>query len=691
MFTLPNSSEIVIVHGKYSVSIVILSIVIAIVASYTALVMNEKMKQNGFFHQHFWLTLASFAMGFGIWSMHFIGMSAFMLPVKMDYDVQLTILSVIPAILASFLAFYISNRTNKSIWSYVIAGVIMGVGISAMHYTGMLAMKMDVEFVYDPLLFFVSVVIAIVVSFVALFIFSRNLNFLSNIFVRSLTAIVMGLAISSMHYTGMKAVIFYVEELNRPFAALHLHQMDITMLVVGVTVGISILLGITGLSGVLDRYVEYRLNYFDALTKLPNRRQFEKSIKNSNVPSMLAILHLHNLERLNSGYGYEMGDEIIRTVADLLIKLKPVSAELYRIEGNRFALLTRDQNDFLEMKTTIERILSILMKPLVVNDHKVVLETVSAIDHSTAEKEINQLFLNTMSVLHHPSISYNNEIVEFDPAIHTYSFERNLLDDIDRAMKDKELYLVYQPKINSNTREIMGVEALLRWSHPVHGPLSPGLFIPILEESGRMFDVTDWVINEVCLQIASSIEQGLPVWQVAINIPGPYITSERLLRVLKESIQKHKIPAKYLELEMTETSLVSNIENAIRSVKEIKEFGFSVALDDFGTGVSSLSYLKRLPITTLKIDKSFVDDVPGSNKDSAIIKAIISLCQSLNLHVVIEGVEVEDQIEFLSSMPEVLTIQGYYFAKPLQFKELLEWAETFTGKKSSSKVIYKKF
>ncbi|KAA0550001.1 EAL domain-containing protein [Bacillus sp. BGMRC 2118] len=689
MNPLSDMRDIVILEGEYSISIVILSVFIAIVASYTALIMNEKMKKNGFFHQNFWLTLASLAMGFGIWSMHFIGMSAFMLHVEMEYDIMLTVLSVLPAIFASFLAFYISNRKNNSIWPYVVAGIIMGIGISGMHYTGMLAMKMDVDFIYDPILFIVSILIAIVVSFVALYIFSRNISFLSNVFVRGVTAVIMGLAISSMHYTGMNAVIFYVNEDNVPNIS-HLHQMDITLLVVSITIGISILLAVSGLSGILDKYVEYRLNYFDALTKLPNRRQFEKTIKDTNAPSMLFILHLHNLERLNSGYGYEMGDEIIKTVGELLSRLKPDSAELYRIEGNRFAVFTRVQNDFSELRTSMERISSILMNPVVVNEQRIILESVSALDYSTTEIDVNQLFLHVMSVLHHPSITFNHEIVEYDPAIHTYSFERGLLDDIDRAMREHELYLVYQPKVSSNKKEIIGVEALLRWNHPVHGPLSPAVFIPILEESGKMYDVTDWVIDQVCIRIATTIETGLPVWQVAINIPGPYITSERLVRTLKESVRRHHISPQYIELEMTETSVVSNIDNAISSVKELRELGFSVALDDFGTGVSSLSYLKRLPISTLKIDKSFVDGVPSSSKDSAIIKAIITLCHSLNLHVVIEGVEFEEQIDYLSSMPETLTVQGYYYSRPLKYEDLLEWESSFS-KRKKSKIIYNKF
>jgi diguanylate cyclase len=171
--------------------------------------------------------------------------------------------------------------------------------------------------------------------------------------------------------------------------------------------------------------------------------------------------------------------------------------------------------------------------------------------------------------------------------------------------------------------------------------------------------------------------QGLKGFKVAINVPGSYFTSPLLMKILKESVSKYEIESTYLELEITETSVIDNIENAIRAVSEFKEYGFTVALDDFGTGVSSLSYLKRLPISTLKIDKSFVDDVPQSDKDSAIIKAIISLGHSLKLKVVIEGVESEEQIEFLSTNSENPIIQGYYYSKPLRAGELVDWVSEF--------------
>ncbi|UGB29978.1 bifunctional diguanylate cyclase/phosphodiesterase [Metabacillus sp. B2-18] len=671
MFFLPVSDNVYILEGEYSPLIILLSIVIACLAAYTALSMNERIQQNSFFNRNVWLTLASIAMGLGIWSMHFIGMSALKLPIPMEYDLVQTIISVFPAGVASYLAFYIANKKNKSQWSYVISGIVMGLGISSMHYVGMSAMKMEAQYIYRPWIFTASIGVAIVVSYVALYIFATMQRLIKNQFVKIITSIIMGLAVASMHYTGMAAVIFYTEV---PPSS-HMHEMDLTLLIICITVGIMIFFAFSGLSSLLDRYVEYRLNYFDALTILPNRRQFEKKLNTSISKGSLAIIHLHGLEKWNSGYGYSFGDRIIRDVSETIIRTKPEMAELYRIEGNRFAILSLTQS-YKDFKASMNELVSALMTPIVIENQKLVVEVACSVSTCSNEKEAKQLFSNAMAVLQHSSIEYKHKVIEYDPSIHKLSFERGIIQDIEKAMEEDELYVVYQPKVGSE-KESLGAEALLRWNHPVHGFISPGMFIPLLEENGKIIDVTDWIIEKVCEQMSHWLSEGHPIKGVSINIPGQYITSQRLMDVLKESVAKYGIDSHQLELEITETSVINNIENAIISIGEFRKFGFNIALDDFGTGLSSLSYLKRLPITTVKIDKSFVDGVPESEKDSAIIKAIIVLCHSLNMKVIIEGVETEEQITFLTCMPEKPGIQGYYYSPPLKKDDFVKWIEDF--------------
>ena len=670
------STDLIELQGEYSFPIIGLSILIACVASYTALAMNERAQQNSFFHRNFWLVLASVAMGFGIWSMHFVGMSAFSLPVSMHYDQFLTVISIFPAMLASFLAFYIANRPKKVVWLYAAAGIAMGLGISAMHYVGMVAMKMEAQYVYDGWLFTASVVIAIVVSFVALFIFSTLQRYMENRIIQLMTAIIMGLAVSSMHYTGMMAISFYVAP-DHFHTSAAVHEMKLSFIVLSVTIGMALLLGILLLSSLLDRYVNYRTNHFDMLTRLPNRRQFERNLGSSTAKQTLSIWHLHDIEKVNRENGYLFGDEVLQHLAEIMIALKPPQTDLYRIEGNRFAFLARGTESEAVFYSAMEKIAETLRQPFIFQNNEITLQAVCAWLPASQQDETSKIYSSLLAVLNSPSLQYKLDIILYDPAVHTYTFEREIADDVERAMAEDELFLVFQPKINGKTREIVGVETLLRWKHPSYGILSPAVFIPILERNNQMLDITDWIIERACHQLDQWRQEGTIVKQIAINIPGQYVTSSRLLKVLKQTVTKYDLEPQQLELEITETSFVQSIDDAMRAVFVFRQEGFSVALDDFGTGVSSLSYLKQIPISTLKIDKSFVDEVPASEKDSAIIQAIIALGNSLNLTIVFEGVETEEQAQFLASTCEQPIIQGYYFAKPMIAAEFVEWSQVF--------------
>ncbi|MET1030417.1 bifunctional diguanylate cyclase/phosphodiesterase [Domibacillus tundrae] len=675
MFTSSAPPGYIELSGHHSMPFVFLSIFLACLASYTALSLNERVRKNSFFHQSIWLILASLAMGFGIWSMHFIGMSAFSLPVAMRYNHVWTFVSIVPAILASFMAFSLASQPKQSFLSFTLAGIAMGIGIASMHYTGMAAMVMDAVYRYDVWLFLVSIAIAIVVSFVALFVFSNLKRLMEKRVIKIVTALLMGMAVSSMHYTGMAAMTFYtspefiIEE--------HAGHTDMTMLIIPVAIGMFFLLTTLLFSSIMDRYIDYKISYFDGLTRLPNRRQFEKMLNKSSDSRILAIWHFHNLDKINNGYGYSFGDRVIQHIACELRESDPDFTDLYRIEGNRFAFLVQGV-DLDIFRQAMETIALKWKGPLLLEEKWIELSSVCAISFVKGADTHHQLYANALAVLEHPLIKYEHDIILYDSTVHTFSFQQEILNGLASAMKEDELFLVYQPKIFADTHRLNGFEALIRWRHPVHGMMSPEIFIPILEQNHRIDDVTDWVIDRAARQISQWEKSGVPDQKIAVNIPGEYITSARLIAALKKTIDHYQIDPKQLELEITETSVVQSAESAIRAIRLFREQGFSVALDDFGTGVSSLSFLRQMPITTLKIDKSFVDRVPLSQKDSAILHAIITLGQSLNLQIVIEGVETAEQVRFLVTTARSLTIQGYYYAKPMTPDELAEWRVHFS-------------
>ena len=674
MFQLPDEANIFIIEGEYSIPIVLLSIVIAFGASYTALFINKQIKNNGFFHCNIWIFLASLAMGLGIWSMHFIGMTAFKLPIEMEHNTWLTILSAFPAIFSSFLAFYFANTKKQSIRTLIIASLFMGAGISTMHYLGMAAMEIEVQYVYNVVPFFISIVIAILASFAALMLFSSGSKYTDKLIIKLAAAFVMAIAISSMHYTGMVAMQFYsLTELE--YYTSHNHTADFTPTILLIAISIFLLFIITYLTSRLDTYVNFRLKNFDALTSMPNHNQFMEDQKQFPESSFVAIIHIHNLERFISAYGYTFGDDILLQVQQIITKILPDEGRVYRTEANRFTVVAPLEMDHQIIRISLDQICSILSKQLFVQERFINVEMAVAISSTEKKEKVQVLFANAIAVLQSSQIKFTHQLINYNPQKHTFNFERQITIDLDQAMEENQLYIVYQPKVNPVQNTVAGLEALIRWQHPEYGFISPGKFIPIFESTNKITDLTDWIIKKVCQQMEEWNAAELPFQQVSINVPGSYITSPNLVNVLNECLISHRISAQQIELEITETSFIHDIHNAIQAVRSFREKGFNVALDDFGTGLSSLSYLKEIPITTIKIDKSFVDGVPTSKKDGAILKAILSLCNSLDLHVVIEGVETKEQVDYLLGTPINPLIQGYYYSKPLPAHELVTWCK----------------
>lgn len=671
MFTIPDLESMHIIEGTYDPLVILLSFIIAFGASYTAIYINRRINGKGFFHKNIWLVLASLAMGLGIWSMHYVGMSALVISIPMKHNLVLTLISVIPAIVASYMAFYLTKSDYKKIQTFIAAGFFMGCGIALMHYIGMAAMEMDAKVVYNPVLFSLSIVIAIVASFAALYIFSITDSKMEKVLVKSVAAFLMAIAVTSMHYTGMLAMSFYVE------GPIHVHTHDSNMVevVFFVTIGIVSLFGFAILASRLDRYVDYRMKNFDALTQLPNHNQFTEDQRIKKNTEMVSVVHLNNLEKYVLAYGYSFGDAIVKNVMEIMQTNLPNETKLYRTEANRFTVIHAPAESVQNTINGLRSICLSLERPLNIGERMVSVEAVFAVSQSDEKKPVHEHFANAIAVLHAPSTQSRHEIIKYDPKIHTFNFERQLSLDIQRAMDENELFIVYQPKVHPEQNSVVGIEALMRWKHPVFGIISPAVFIPIIENTNRISDVTDWLIERVCLQLASWTTMGIELPQISINIPGMYLTSPRLKRVISESLLKYKLQASKIELEVTETSVIHDIHNAISAVRAFRENGLSVALDDFGTGLSSLSYLKEIPISTIKIDKSFIDGVPDSAKDASILKSIIHLCNSLDLNVLVEGVETKEQVQFIMGLERVPIVQGYYYSKPLTAEEYEYWLE----------------
>ncbi|UBF29249.1 EAL domain-containing protein [Kovacikia minuta CCNUW1] len=432
-----------------------------------------------------------------------------------------------------------------------------------------------------------------------------------------------------------------------------------------------------------------QLAYRDPLTNLPNRilfhHQFQEAVAqagraNRSIPGrsqvLIAILciNLNRFKAINTNLGYSNGDLLLKLVAERLEQNFGQSNTVARLGGDEFSLLVTDisQGEVVELA---QRVLKLLGDPYDLDGSYVQIQISVGIalypqDGNNPDRLLNHATMAMRSVKAKGSGGYQFYTPEMD-ALET---ERQLIESkLNLALARLEFQLYYQPQINLITGRIIGAEALLRWKDPERGLIAPDKFISIAEETGLIIPIGEWVLRTACAQIKIwQINNRLPI-RISVNLSARQFKQDNLVELIAQILQETDISPDLLVLELTETSVMENVETTILVLKELKQKGIHISIDDFGTGYSSLNYLKRFPIDTLKIDQSFVREITTDANDAAIAKAIIAMAQSLQLKVIAEGVETEDQSNFLRQNG-CHAMQGYLFSPPVpaeEFEQLL--------------------
>lgn len=446
----------------------------------------------------------------------------------------------------------------------------------------------------------------------------------------------------------------------------------------------------------------HSLAYYDSLTGLPNRPLFKEAL-NKNLEcaraanNALAVFNidLNRFKRINDTLGSSTGDAVLMTMATRLSKYvddlrddqaigvgKPENC-LACFGGNEFALFLTGLPYSFHIALIAEKLRKILAEPLVLKGHEfVVTASIGAAKFREHGESIEVLLKNAESARDEAKRVGSNTFKLYRSSMNSSVTECVSLENaLRRALENDELSMYYQPKYCVNTLEQSGAEALLRWFHPVRGEIPPTAFIPIAEESGLITDIGRWVADNVCEQISSWQYFGITPGPIAINISGQEFGLGKPVETLTEAIQKAEIPASALELEITETVLMSDIRSVMVALHALREEGFSLAVDDFGTGYSSLRYLQKFPVDVLKIDSSFVHDVEKNTDSRAICTAIIAMARSLGLKVIGEGVENNWQLDFLKRQ-ECDIVQGFLLSKPLSADDFADHLKRKTRRTS---------
>lgn len=798
-----------LLQGSYNPALVVLSVLIAMFSAYTALNLVSRLKNTHATQ----ITLnrigtSGLVLGLGIWSMHFVGMLAFSLPVPIHYGGAITLLSLVIAIIASIGGLALANFKEGK--TYLISGgIVLGIGISSMHYVGMAAMHLPAHMHHNNLLILLSVFVGVAAAIVSLWLaFAVGKGDISGTArIKISSSVVMGFAIAGMHYIGMAAMSFHTQN-NTHFVAT---GFELDPGLIGVTLTIATLLlmsfalwssrlvaesnliqeneekiraitenlsdiiisinthGIIEFAnsaitatfgyqpedvigknvsmlmpephthkhdGYIQNYLEtnnpqiigktlrelqaiakdgrifpidlsvsetviagkksfigtirdiserieaqQRLQYLahhDALTSLPNRHYFLEHIEHALAKAkrrdqLVAIMFL-DLDRfkvINDTLGHSVGDQLLQEIAHRLKNCIRAGDVIARISGDEFTLLLDDLSDEKDISVIAKKIIHELSLPFAASGHELFTSASIGISiYPTDGKTSSGMMRHADIAMYRAKSEGGNQYRFYSTEMKARGGNRLKLEsDLRHALEREEFELYYQPQVDNENGVYSGSEALIRWNHPTLGLLPPSDFIPLLEETGLIIPVSDWIIRTACEQAIVWHKMGLPPMHVAVNLSARQFSDKHLTDKILKILQSTGLSPEYLELEITENILMQHDSHTMNIIHNLHALGVQLAIDDFGTGYSSLSYLRKFPIHTLKIDRSFVRDITTDSDDAAIVQLIIAMAHSLKLNVIAEGVETREQIEFLKQK-KCWEMQGYYFSEPLPAAKL---------------------
>ncbi|MFG0533497.1 putative bifunctional diguanylate cyclase/phosphodiesterase [Pseudomonas sp. yb_2] len=678
--------------GSYSSSLVLISLCVAILASYTALDLTGRIATAKGRAACLWMGGGALAMGIGVWSMHFIGMLAFSLPIDLGYDLALTAFSLLIAVLSSGFALWLVSQPSLPALQLGFGALIMGAGIACMHYTGMAALRMLPGIDYDPTLFGASLLIAVGASAAALWIafrLRRHTPYVRQI--RGLAAVVMGVAIVGMHYTGMAAANFPEGSFCGALGG-GLQGDSLVYLVLITTLAV---LAVALLTSVLDARLEARtaelarsltlanqeltqLALHDTLTDLPNRTLLADRIEQAIAKVAeqggcfaLMFIDLDGFKPVNDAFGHHIGDLLLKAVAARLRGHLHSQDTLARIGGDEFVLLVELQEPNDAMDVAVKQV-NLVSRPFRVAEHDLQLSaSLGIVLYPGNGQDQHELLRNADAAMYHAKSAGKNGYSFFDVSMNSDARQQlQLLQDLRLALEQRQFRLHYQPKFDAQACQPIGAEALLRWEHPQQGLLLPDRFIGLAEKTGLIIPIGEWVLTEACRQMRQWLDQGHHGWRMAVNLSAIQFCHTGLVDSVARALQQNGLPANCLTLEITETTAMHDADASLTVLQRLSDMGVDLSIDDFGTGYSSLMYLKRLPANELKIDRGFVRDLEQDSDDAAIVSAIVALGQALGLRIVAEGVETDKQQDFLTRLG-CDSLQGYLLGQPVPAEQFM--------------------
>lgn len=428
-----------------------------------------------------------------------------------------------------------------------------------------------------------------------------------------------------------------------------------------------------------------RLAHYDPVTHLPNRHFFHERLRiavshSLQLDKLMAVLFvdLDNFKLVNDSYGHHVGDMLLKAAAERLVKSLRAGDVVCRLGGDEFAIILEQMPDASQVQPIIEKLIRHLVSPIRLDGHDIVVSGsigVAVCPEDADNPEALLRFADT--AMYAAKGAGKNTWRRFDPEMASQSTLRLTLENqMRRGLAQGQFEVHYQPQIDLATGTVSGVEALARWNHPERGYISPAQFIPVAEESGLIRSLGDWVLHTACRQIVAWNKAGYLQLTMAVNVSARQLVHANFAEHVLEILAETGCPAELLELEITESVLMQHSEKTIALLERLRKHGIGIAIDDFGTGYSSMAQLKNLPVTKLKIDKSFVDEIATDRNDLAITAAMTGLANNLRIHVITEGVENSEQV-LLLRQSGCHSFQGFHFARPMPAAQIADFISGF--------------
>lgn len=655
----------------HDLRLVAVAALICLAGSWTAIRLYRRGKAGEGAERFGWLFLGATAAGSSIWCTHFIAMLAYEAPTAVSFNPVLTVISLLVAIVGGFAGLVIAGALPFR-FAPALGGGVFGLSIAAMHYIGMTAYVVEGVIDWDQTLTGASIVMAALLSGSSIQIASRDRAMTS----KSIAVGLMATGVVLLHFTGMAA--FTVTPLSigvhysDPAA---LQGMAISVAMVGL-----IVMGAAFASYLIDGQTQARslgelrrMALSDMLTGLSNRAHFTEQLeekvhrcRKSGQGFTLAAIDLDRFKEINDMRGHAAGDRTLVTIADRMNAFKTEGVHVFRIGGDEFIALV-DSADPPAVAPLLARLRATVIEPFVVDGYELsVGASIGAARFPDDAANPEQLQRNADLALYRAKADPADKICFFDTAMDEAArMKRELAIDLRRAIENDELRLHYQVQTSVSSGLVTGFEALLRWTHPTRGRISPADFIPLAEENGLILPLGEWALKTACRECAHFRK---PL-KVAVNLSPVQFLHPDLPGLVAATLAETGMRPECLELELTESAIIADKARTLATLQKIRALGVTIALDDFGTGYSSLETLRSFPFDKIKLDRSFMNELESNHQARSIIRAVLALGRSLDIPVLAEGIETRDQLEILHE-EGCDTAQGYLLGRPAPFEEI---------------------